>query len=129
MVKELFLKIIIFIPITILLLSISSCVKNIATGERQLVILSEAEENNIGAKEHPNIIKSFAPILFSSASDNITNCLSPVAIFFTQLLIDNNKIVIGIKIIIFKKSSFTIYKLYYLKYLHNNVSLFLHLGE
>ena len=62
MVKELFLKIIIFIPITILLLSISSCAKNIATGERKLVILSEAEENNIGAKEHPNIIKYFGGI-------------------------------------------------------------------
>ena len=43
-------------------LSIGSCVKNNATGERQLVILSEAEENNIGAKEHPKIIKSFGGI-------------------------------------------------------------------
>ena len=44
--------------ITFIFLSISSCAKNNATGERQLVILSEAEENNIGAKEHPKIIKS-----------------------------------------------------------------------
>ncbi|MBT3938723.1 MAG: M48 family metalloprotease [Pelagibacterales bacterium] len=43
-------------------LSIGSCVKNNATGERQLVILSEAEENNIGAKEHPKIIKNFGGI-------------------------------------------------------------------
>ena len=43
-------------------LSIGSCVKNNATGDRQLVILSEAEENNIGAKEHPKIIKSFGGI-------------------------------------------------------------------
>ena len=62
MIKELFLKNIIFILITFLLLSISSCAKNIATGERQLIILSEAEENNIGAKEHPKIIKIFGGI-------------------------------------------------------------------
>ena len=62
MIKELFLKNIIFILITFLLLSISSCAKNIATGERQLIILSEAEENNIGAKEHPKIIKNFGGI-------------------------------------------------------------------
>ncbi len=41
---------------------ISSCVKNNATGERQLVILSQTEENNIGAKEHPKIIKSFGGV-------------------------------------------------------------------
>ena len=38
------------------------CAKNNATGERQLVILSQAEENDIGAKEHPNIIKNFGGI-------------------------------------------------------------------
>ena len=48
--------------IAFIFLSIGSCVKNNATGERQLVILSEAEENNIGAKEHPKIIKSFGGI-------------------------------------------------------------------
>ncbi|MFP6779398.1 MAG: M48 family metalloprotease, partial [Alphaproteobacteria bacterium] len=48
--------------ITFIFLSISSCAKNNATGERQLVILSVAEENNIGAKEHPKIIKSFGGI-------------------------------------------------------------------
>jgi predicted Zn-dependent protease len=48
--------------ITSIFLSIGSCAKNDATGERQLVILSEAEENNIGAKEHPKIIKSFGGI-------------------------------------------------------------------
>jgi len=45
-----------------LLLILNSCTKNIATGERQLVILSTEEENNIGAKEHPNIIRSFGGI-------------------------------------------------------------------
>ena len=38
------------------------CAQNIATGDRQLVILSQDEENNIGAREHPNIIKSFGGI-------------------------------------------------------------------
>ena len=46
----------------VLLVVIFGCAKNTATGERQLVILSIEEENNIGAREHPNIVKSFGGI-------------------------------------------------------------------
>ena len=48
--------------ITFIFLFISGCEYNNVTGERQLVILSEAEENNIGAREHPKIIKNFGGI-------------------------------------------------------------------
>ena len=66
MIKSYFFLLNIFL-ITFIFLSISSCAKNNATGERQLVILSEAEENNIGAKEHPKIIKSFGGIYQNTA--------------------------------------------------------------
>ena len=52
----------IYVLIIAILLILNSCAKNIATGGRQLVILSTEEENNIGAKEHPNIIRSFGGI-------------------------------------------------------------------
>ena len=52
-----------YIKIFILcLLIVSGCVQNKATGDRQLVILSQDEENNIGAREHPKIIKAFGGI-------------------------------------------------------------------
>jgi len=51
-----------YIVLLAVFLIISGCVKNVATGERQLVILSTEEENDIGAKEHPNIISSFGGI-------------------------------------------------------------------
>ena len=43
-------------------LIVTGCVQNKATGDRQLVILSQDEENNIGAREHPKIIKAFGGI-------------------------------------------------------------------
>ena len=46
----------------IFLLTVISCVKNDATGNRQLVILSQEEENNIGAREHPKVIKAFGGV-------------------------------------------------------------------
>ena len=61
MVKSFFFKLKVLF-VTFLFLSISCCAKNDATGKRQLVILSAAEENNIGAKEHPKIVKSFGGI-------------------------------------------------------------------
>ena len=52
-----------YIKIFILcLLIVTGCVQNKATGDRQLVILSQDEENNIGAREHPKIIKAFGGI-------------------------------------------------------------------
>ena len=52
-----------YIKIFILfLLIITGCVQNKATGDRQLVILSQDEENNIGAREHPKIILSLIHI-------------------------------------------------------------------
>lgn len=51
------------------------CAKNNATGERQLVILSQAEENDIGAKEHPNIIKNFGGIYDNQILKNYINDL------------------------------------------------------
>ena len=46
----------------IFLFGATACVKNNATGNRQLVILSQEEENNIGAREHPKVIKAFGGI-------------------------------------------------------------------
>ena len=60
--KKYFINVSIFISFILLLLLVSNCAINDATGERQLVILSEEEENNIGAREHPNIVKSFSGI-------------------------------------------------------------------
>ena len=52
-----------YIKIFILcLLIVTGCAQNKATGDRQLVILSQDEENNIGAREHPKIIKAFGGI-------------------------------------------------------------------
>jgi len=44
------------------LFGVTACVKNNATGNRQLVILSQEKENNIGAREHPKVIKAFGGI-------------------------------------------------------------------
>jgi predicted Zn-dependent protease len=73
MIKKYFLKIVILSTV-FLSLSIVGCVKNNATGERQLVILSETEENNIGAKEHPKIIENFGGVYSDKNLQNyITN--------------------------------------------------------
>ena len=56
-----------------LLLLFCGCAKNIATGERQLVILSPEEENDIGAREHPNIIKNFGGIYDNQILKNYIN--------------------------------------------------------
>ncbi len=57
------------------ILIISGCVQNKATGDRQLVILSQDEENNIGAREHPNIIKAFGGIYNDYALQNYINTI------------------------------------------------------
>ena len=62
MTSEYKYKFLYYIFLIVFIIIISACAKNIATGERQLVILSPEEENNIGAREHPNIIKSFGGI-------------------------------------------------------------------
>jgi predicted Zn-dependent protease len=55
-------KIFIYVVLFIVFLLNTNCAKNDATGERQLVILSAEQEKDIGAKEHPKIIKSFGGI-------------------------------------------------------------------
>ena len=40
-------------------LIISSCGTNPSTGQKELIIMSESEENTIGKSEHPKIIKEF----------------------------------------------------------------------
>ena len=55
-------KFIYYIFLTFFILLICGCAQNIATGERQLVILTPEEENDIGAREHPKIIRSFGGI-------------------------------------------------------------------
>jgi len=62
MTSEYKYKFIYYIVLVVFFIIVSGCARNIATGERQLVILSSEEENNIGAREHPNIIKSFGGI-------------------------------------------------------------------
>tara|TARA_B100000686_G_scaffold195220_1_gene202120 strand:+ start:9625 stop:11076 length:1452 start_codon:yes stop_codon:yes gene_type:complete len=54
---------------------ISGCVENKATGDRQLVILSQDEENNIGAQEHPKIIKAFGGIYDDIDLQNYINSI------------------------------------------------------
>ena len=38
------------------------CVKNSATGTRQLVLLDTQQEEDLGAREHPKVLKSFGGV-------------------------------------------------------------------
>ena len=80
MVNKYINKFLFYILLFAQLLIVTCCAKNIATGERQLVILSTEEENNIGAREHPNIIRSFGGIYNNEALKNyISNLGNKIA--------------------------------------------------
>ena len=81
MTSEYKYKFIYYIFLIVFIIIISACAKNIATGERQLVILSPEEENNIGAREHPNIIKSFGGIYDDQAlKEYVSNLGNKIAL-------------------------------------------------
>ena len=56
-------------------LLLSGCAQNQATGQRQLVLLSPEQEQDIGSKEHPKVLKAFGGIYEKDELNNYVSSL------------------------------------------------------
>ena len=68
-------KIINCICIFSIFLIISNCATNPSTGKNEFVIMSEKEEDEIGKREHPKIIKSFGGVYKNEKLQNYIESL------------------------------------------------------
>lgn len=78
-------KIINSISFFLIILIISNCSINPATGERELVLLSENEEDTIGKTEHPKILESFGGVYENKRLQNYIESLGNYIVNTSEL--------------------------------------------
>ena len=78
-------KIINCISIFSILILISNCSVNPSTGKNEFTIMSEEEEDKIGKKEHPKIIKSFGGIYKNEQLQNYVESLGEFLVNTSEL--------------------------------------------
>ena len=78
-------KIINSISFFLIILIISNCSINPATGERELILLSEKDEDSIGKTEHPKILKSFGGIYENKSLQNYVESLGNYIVNTSEL--------------------------------------------
>ena len=78
-------KIINCIFIFSILILISNCSVNPSTGKNEFTIMSKEEEDKIGKKEHPKIIKSFGGIYKNEQLQNYVESLGEFLVNTSEL--------------------------------------------
>ena len=78
-------KIINCISIFSILILTSNCAVNPSTGKSEFSIISEDEENQIGKREHPKIIKSFGGVYKNEKLQNYVESLGEFLVNTSEL--------------------------------------------
>jgi predicted Zn-dependent protease len=74
-----------FLGIISLLIFLASCQKNPATGENEINLMSEHEEDSIGEKEHQNILKQFGGEYKNEKLKNYINSIGNFLVSTSEL--------------------------------------------